>query len=126
MAVNSNRVSEITGTQRQLAQVRPSGTSAVSLFSVPYFGQLNADVLHVCNVSAAPVNISIFHDVDGTTWDQTTALLYTYVLQVGGAIQIDAPLGDYQFLGSVGVQVSIANAATFTLYGSLDGETLVP
>lgn len=116
----------LSGAQRQLAQVRPSGTSAVSLYSVPYFGQFNAEVVNICNVSAAAVDVSLFHDVDGTTWDQTTALIYTHTLQVGDVLQIDAPLGDYQFGGSLGCQVSVANAATFTLYGSLEGETVTP
>jgi len=118
--------SSVTGAQRQLGQLRPTGTSAETLFTVPYFGQVNAEVINVCNVSAAAVDVSIFHDVDGTTYDQTTALLYTHTLAVGAVLQIDAPIGDYQNAGSIGVQVSIANAANFTLYGSVEGETVVP
>ena len=119
-------IKEITAPIRQLGQLRPSGTSAEVLFTTPYFGQLDISTINICNVSAAAVDISVFHDVDGSTADQTTALVYTHSLAVGAVMQIDAPIDDYQNAGTISVQVSVANAANFTVYGKLHGETVVP
>ena len=83
-------------------------------------------MINICNVSAASVNVSVFHDIDGTTADQSTALLYTHPLAVGAILQIDAPISDYASAGTIRVQVSVANAANFTLYGSIGGEVVTP
>jgi hypothetical protein len=110
--------------RRQLGQLRPANTSAASAFTPAVSGQYSVNLINIANVSEAPVDVSVFHDKDGTTYDQTTALLYTHTLAIGGAIQLEADFADYLAAGNLGVQSSVANAATFTLYGEIEGEQL--
>lgn len=111
----------------QLAQVQPSGTAAVLGYSNPAVASggrgLNAEVtlIVVCNTTASPVNFSIFHDKDGTTYDQSTALYYAKALAANDTLLIPfhAPNAGLAVRsgGNIGVQSSVANALTFTLYG---------
>ena len=112
--------------RRQLAQVRPSGTSAQSLFSPTNNDPYEVDLITVTNVAGVPITVSLFHDVDGTTYDQSTALIYQEVIQSPGFIEweFERGLADYQKAGNVGIQVDIANGATFTAYGRVMREQL--
>jgi len=112
------------GFRRQLAQSRPSGTSAVSLFTQNYDDPVEIGTLHICNVTGSSVNVSVFHDIDGSTFDQTTALIYQYPLAANGWLDIDDLVGEWDNSGNIGIQVSIADAANFTLYGTAVSETL--
>lgn len=107
---------------RQLGQLRPANTSAASAFTPAVSAPYVVSLINIANVSAAPVDVSVFHDIDGTTYDQTTALLYTHTLAVGAMIQIESGIADYRAAGNLGVQSSVANAATFTIYGTVEGE----
>lgn len=109
---------------RQLAQLRPSTTSAEVLFSPAQNRQYHIAVINVTNVSGAPVDVSIFHDADGTTFDETTAILWAVNLNANSTLQFETTLADYKSAGALAVKVSVANAATFTVYGEIDGERL--
>ena len=104
----------------QLAQIRPGVTTAVTAFSADQQGH-EITRLVICNTTGSPVNASIFHDDDGTVYDQTTALEYATPIAAnasltllaraeGGGIKISRG-------GALGVQSSTADALTFTLYG---------
>ena len=110
------------GIRRILAQSRPAGTAAASLFSQGYDDRVEIDTLHICNVTGSSVNVSVFHDADGTTFDQTTAIIYQYPLAANGWIDIDELVGEWTADASIGIQVSVADAATFTLYGRAEAE----
>jgi hypothetical protein len=110
--------------RRQLGQVRPANTSATVLFqpldSTPY----NIDLIHVANVGTTTIEVSVFHDRDGTTYDATTALLWQSELLPKGMLQFEMSKGiaDYLKEGRVAVQTNVANSATFTCYGEIEGE----
>ena len=110
--------------RRQLAQSRPANTSAATLFSQNYDDPVEIETLHICNVTASAVDVSVFHDKDGTTFDQTTAIVYQYNLAANDWMSIDDIIGEWSYLGSIGIQVGTANAATFTLYGTAKSEDL--
>ena len=129
MATEINRVSSITGPQRQLAQSRPSVTTAVAAWTVPYFGQYEIRLITVVNTSTSQsVDISIFHDPTGSVYDEDTALVYKWTLAPGDIFQFggEDEITDYQFNGSIGVMASVADVANFKIYGSLSGETVGP
>jgi len=113
---------------RQLAQTRPSGTSAESIFTSggiqthdrPY--KLHSVI--ICNVSGSTLNMSLFHDVDGSTYDESTALFFEYPMTAGQTLIMSEPLTDYQIAGNLGGQSSVANGITFTVYGEIQGEQL--
>lgn len=103
----------------QLAQTRPSGTSAVSALAGLYRKDITVYRIVVSNTSAASANYSIYHDADAATFDQTTALMYTIPLGSGATEMIDFDTGGVVVRqpGHIGVQTSVASALTFTLYG---------
>jgi hypothetical protein len=111
-------------TRRQLAQVRPSGTTGTSLFSLSSQAPFVVDFVNIANVSGASLAVSLFHDIDGSTYDETTALIFEQTLAAGAVIHFEAPICDYQVAGNIGCKVSVADGATFTVYGSISGERL--
>jgi len=108
--------------RRQLAQLRPGGTSATLLFSPDTSNPYTIDFINICNTSASSADISIYHDVDGTTYDQTTALIYQYTLAANEVLHLEANISHDLQSGGVAVQTSVASAITFTAYGEVHGE----
>jgi len=103
----------------QLAQSRPSGTTATSIFTASIVTEISLIV--VCNTTASSADFSIYHDDDGSTADQTTALFYAVPVagnttvtissdSIGAGLQMAAT-------AQLSVQTSVANALTFTVYG---------
>lgn len=106
----------------QLAQNRPSGTTAVSAFTATLRTEITA--IWIVNTTSAAAKYSLFHDDDGSTFDQTTALAYAAVIpgnstvmitadQLGGGISVSPD-------GQLGIQTDTANALTFTVYGVVE------
>lgn len=109
---------------RQLAQVRPAGTTAVSLFSPTGATPYEVKVVVIANVSGASLDVSLFHDADGTTYTEDTALMFEQSLAAGGTILFEGAIAHYLDAGNLGCKVSVANGATFTAYGTVTGERL--
>ena len=107
---------------KMLGQARPANTTAVSIYS-PAEG-VRAEVLQilVCNTTATEAFFRIFHDDDGTTYDQTTALYYDQ--RVAGAMTLriwpNKPPGFAMNNpdGNLAVRTDTANALTFKVYGN--------
>lgn len=103
----------------QLAQSRPSGTTATSIYTASLVTEITS--ICICNTTGSAAAFSIYHDDDGSTFDQTTALHYSQTIagnsteyissnSVGAGLMIRAD-------GQLGVQTDTANALTFTVYG---------
>lgn len=104
--------------ERQLGQVRPANTNNTVLYSP------RADIIGVVtciivvNTNAGTLLFRLFHDTDGTTYDQSTALAWDEnvafntmrILTFDGGIAI--PEG-----GNLACRSSVANDITFTAYG---------
>lgn len=103
----------------QVAQSRPSGTSAVSVYTASIRTEITLIV--VCNTTGTAADFSIFHDDDGSTFDQTTALHYAESLAANTSTRIEfASPGSGLMVsvgGQIGVQTGTADALTFTVYG---------
>lgn len=103
----------------QIAQTRPSGTSAVSAFTASIATEITQIV--IANTTASPANASIFHDDDGSTFSQATALLYSIPIAAYTTTVWESPgVGSGIMVkpdGQIGVQTGTANALTFTIYG---------
>lgn len=108
--------------RKQIAQVRPSGTSAVTF--VQEDRPWTVDLLMVTNTGAGVADFSLYHDEDGTTYDTSNALLYTISVAVGEVYMIEfaAPIRNKDRTGSLGVQSSVASTLTITAYGEVEGE----
>ena len=107
------------GISRLLAQYRPSGTSAVTAYTKPANKLITVTHMIMCNTTAGAINVSVFYDSDGTTYDQTTALYYTYVLAANDTMFIDLDMTLEIANGTIGVQISSANAVTFSIFGQV-------
>lgn len=106
----------------QLAQSRPGDTNASTL----YTALRNTEVtkIFVCNTTGTAATFRLFHDNDGTTYDQTTALYYDYSVAANTTLIISAEVlggGVSVFKGgAIGFRTGTLNALTITLYGVME------
>lgn len=104
-----------------LAQLRPSGTTAVTLLTAD---QLRIEVTLLVSAAIAGtsgVDVEIYHDDDGTTYNNDT-LIYKSSRTAGGSNFLfwsQAPGGGIIIKpgGSLGVKIDSANAINFSVYG---------
>jgi len=108
--------------RKQIAQTRPSGTTATTFIQEdrPW----TVDLVMVTNTGAVSADVSLYHDADGTTYDTSTAILYTISVAVGEVYMIEfaAPIRNIDRSGSLGVQASVADTLTITAFGEVEGE----
>lgn len=113
----------VTHAQGQLlAQVRPSGTSAVQLFVA---GGLRVEITLLVAVivsgTAGQTEIEVYHDDDGTTYDNDTLIASIQKADNADGLVFQAQHPGSGILisrsGSIGVKVSQANAVNFSIYG---------
>lgn len=105
----------------QLGQLRPADTTAASIFSPDANITQIGKFIVVCNLTASIVKYRIFHDVDGSTFDETTALHFDVPIAPNATQIIEFPgpgLAGDDPAGNVGVRTSVGNALNFTLYGA--------
>ena len=103
----------------QLAQDHPLATNARTFVDPPADTFYVVTALYIDNSqnSAGDADISVFHDDDGSTYDTATALLYEHKLEKGQFIQLFDSEVIVRSPGTLGIQVSTADTATFTAYG---------
>lgn len=104
--------------ERQLGQLRPANTNPAALYTprTDIIGVVTCII--IVNTSAGALNFRLFHDADGTTYDQTTTLAWDEninavtmrILTFDGGIAV--PEG-----GNLACRSSAANDITFTAYG---------
>lgn len=109
---------------RQLAQLRPSSTSAEVLFNPTENRPYTIHSIIITNTTGASVSASLYHDEDGTTYDATTSILEAAPLIANQTLHYEGKLYGYKAAGNIAVKTSIANALTFTVYGEIAGERL--
>lgn len=105
-----------------LAQVRPAVTTAVTLFTA---GTLRTEVtLLIAAVTPGSGNniaVEIYHDDDGTTYDNTTLIgtITNAESAEDTVFQAQHPGSGIHIKpgGSLGVKISTANAVNFSVYG---------
>lgn len=103
----------------QLAQSRPSDTNAVSVYSPDRGEVVNIKEIIVCNTTGSAATYRIFHDEDGTTYDQSTALFYDVSLDgnTSTILELDEWMRDSS--GNLAVAVGTGSAITFTVSGEI-------
>lgn len=105
-------------TLSQLGQLRPADTNAASLYSPAANVDAVIRQIIVCNTSGAASTFRIFHDDNGTTYDQGTALFYDVAIAADETLVLDVFICMDDDTGNVAVRSGNANALTFTAYGS--------
>jgi len=103
---------------KQLGQLRPANTTATSIYSPG--ANTNTDIkgIHIANTSGATAAYRLFHDDNGTTYDETTTLAWDVSLAAGETINIDTLISMDDSTGNLAVRTDTANALTFTVYGA--------
>ena len=111
---------------RQIAQLRPSGTTPEVFFNPSENKPYLLESVSVCNTGSAIIKVSIYHDIDGTTYDESTALVWEFSIPIGGVYLYEPKGGisDHDKAGNVAVQTDTANDATFTAFGEIVGEVI--
>lgn len=99
----------------QLAQHRENSTSAVSIYSPPT-GRTVQGFLKLANLTDDAVQVSVFHDQSGTTYDESTAIFYNTYLYAGQVLEVDHIFMN-DSTGNLAYSSSVANAINATLFG---------
>jgi len=104
--------------EQQLGQLRPSGTTAASLYSPPTDKTGIVKTIFVCNTTATAAKFRIFCDDNGSTYDQSTALFYDADILANETVEIDTYIAMSDSAGNLGVRTDTADALTFTAFGA--------
>ena len=103
----------------QLAQLRPSGTTTTTLFSASLRTEVTC--IFIANTTTNTCAMSLYHDDDGSTFDETTALYFSKSVAANDTVKIEANSPGSGITvragGKIGVKSGVANALTFSLYG---------
>lgn len=109
-----------------LVQVRPANTTAAAGFTAPtgVTGvRFSITRINICNTSGAAATYRLFHDDDGTTFDETTALAWDEPIPANGVRiwEAQSPSSGISLKsgGSLGVRTSVNSALTFSIYGTV-------
>lgn len=108
---------------KQLGQLRPANTTAASIYSPDAnVSSVEIQTIVVCNTGGATPNFRIFHDDNGTTYDETTALFWDEVMVANTTQIFSYPKGSGILMdntsGNIAVRTSANDAITFTIYGT--------
>lgn len=101
---------------RQLAQARPNATAAASIYTPGDGVQGSVKQVIICNTTGSEALFDLFHDDDGTTYDESTQLWKESTVApnstrtLGQDLFVDSP-------GNVAVATDTSLALTFTFYG---------
>lgn len=103
---------------KQLGQLRPANTTAASLYSPAASTETIIKSIVIANTTAGAALYRVFHDDDGTTYDETTALFWDVSLAADTSIVLEFNLMMDDSTGNLAVRTDTNDALTFTAYGS--------
>ena len=102
----------------QLGQSRPANTTAVSIYTLPANVSTKVTMITIANTSGSDDDFRIFHDVNGTTYDETTAIFYDTDIPADTVVEWEPEdLWLDNTSGNIAVRTGTGNAITFTMYG---------
>lgn len=104
--------------EKQLGQSRPGDTTAVSVYSPSTQTTTIIKTIFVTNTSGAAATCRLFVDDDGTTYNETTAIVWDMNIPADDILSIDTFIAMNNANGNFAVRTSIADALTFTLFGA--------
>lgn len=105
--------------EKELGQLRPSTTTATSIYSPASGVTAIIKNIVICNTSNGSVKFSIYKDNDGSTYSENTALHFEQAISAKTTIvplEGFFPMNDSN--GNWAVQTDTNNALTFTLHGA--------
>ena len=105
-------------TEKQLAQSRPAGTTAASVYSPGASTTAVIKTIFVANTSGAGAKFRLFLDDNGTTYDETTALFWDTPVDADATVQIDTTIAMNDASGNLAFRTDTGNALTITVIGA--------
>ncbi len=103
--------------EKQLGQTRPADTNAASLYSPAASTTAIIYTIMVCNTSGSATTYRVFCDDDGTTYDETSALVWDAAISANTSQIIEIKVSMNDASGNLAVRSGAANALTFTAFG---------
>jgi hypothetical protein len=104
--------------EKQLSQARENSTNAVSIYSPPSNITTIIRCIKVTNTSGSPVDLRLFLDDDGTTYDESTALEWDKGVPAGSTYENNSYIVMNNSSGNLAYRSSVANALTITVFGA--------
>jgi len=103
--------------EKQIGQISPANTTAVSLYSPPANTVMIVRTIFICNTDTSNHKFRIFHDDDGKVYDTTSALFYDVTIPGNCTREIHTHIAMNNSNGNLGVRSDSASNLTFTGYG---------
>lgn len=104
--------------EKQLGQRRDNDTSTHSVYSPNSGVTAIIKTIVLCNTTASGAAVSVFLDDDGSTYDQSTALIYDFNVMANGTMELDGFYPMNNESGNLAYQQGTANAITITVFGA--------
>lgn len=103
----------------QYDQIRENSTSATAIFVLNAAMRQAQLYLKIANVTNQSALVSVYHDNSGSTYDESTAIIWDLKITPGEFLEVDH-LFVNNSSGRVAYQSSVANALTATVYAIVD------
>lgn len=107
----------------QIVQTAPAGTVAVTAYTATV--RTTVPFIAIRNVTGSPVVAEIYHDDDGTTFDDTTTI-WRKEVAANSFEWVTAPSERSVISvakdGSIGIRTATGSALTFTMYGETQSQ----
>jgi len=102
---------------KQLGQLRPANTTAASLYSPAASTETIIHNVIICNQTASAATYRLFVDDDGTTYDESTALVFDASVAANSTEIFEIKICMNVSTGNLAVRTGTASALTFTANG---------
>lgn len=109
----------MANTYQLLGQARENSTNAVSVYSPGASEEVIIKTIIVANTSGANATVRIFHDDDGTTYDESTAIAWDVTIPANSTWDRGMTICMNNASGNLAYRSSVANALTITVYGCI-------
>lgn len=103
--------------EKQLGQLRPADTTAATLYSPGASTTGIVSSVVITNVGTVSADYRIFVDDDGTTYDETTALVWDVSLPANTSDVWTEKITMNDATGNLAVRTNTANVINFTAFG---------
>lgn len=108
-------------TPKLLGQAREASTNAVSVYAVPSGLRAIIRSIVIANTSGATATVRVFVDEDGSTYNESTAIIWDLEIPADSVYNRDCFLPmdntDTQNGGNVAYRSSVSSALTITIGG---------
>ena len=104
-------------TPKQLAQARPSGTSAVSIYSPGADITTTINTITLVNNTSSAIVVKVYLDNDGTTYSAATQITSALTIDADAMVSITSIHYMNNSSGNLAVETDTANALTVTVDG---------